>query len=173
MSYYTLRTTAYSLILVLSTGEFAFSAMTLLFNVLDFHISFLNPFSAIAIAMSLTQSIWICTLLGYNNKPRTSHSLSQSKTHLTSCVVFGLIWLGLSVWISVDIPTWCETDYVFGIMSSCDLAITETALCWLLWSISTSMSIMIFQNSKHYGLDANISIDSKTHLSLTSPAAYV
>jgi len=164
IDYGVIRTTFYCLIFGLALAEMAFATLKMVHDG-----DFVDPFTAVALTIATFQFGWICILLYFNNKPRSKHTLTRSRSHYISLFVFSPFWFGISIFLSMYIPGRCDpgpgNDWEKP-EEWCPETIAETVVSWMLCLTALLTGFYIFRRSKTFGPYSNITQDPDGHIAL-------
>ncbi|KAI0782584.1 hypothetical protein C8Q75DRAFT_503721 [Abortiporus biennis] len=165
MSYQSTRTIFYVIILILSLLHVLLSFFTIADYTSNKQVV-IYVYNIPTGLISLGQFIFICVLLGFNNRPNSTHRLATSRSHFISAIVFSFLWLGCGILMSII--SWVATSDKSVFSSETRsvrivILIFQTIFEFMMYIISVTLIVLIYEKSKAnvYGLQGNIAYKPK------------
>ncbi|KJA19798.1 hypothetical protein HYPSUDRAFT_78609 [Hypholoma sublateritium FD-334 SS-4] len=136
------RTTFYSITLALSIVTMGVALSIALMSTFS-HVLWI--FGAILSAISFISWIWISVLLGYNNRPASSHALTKAAVHFYSFLPMILLYFVLGIMVLSQVgfncgardsdgeaPGWCGSEITGGVVSIAT-SVFASLSAWSIW----------------------------------------
>ncbi|KAF7439825.1 hypothetical protein PC9H_000161 [Pleurotus ostreatus] len=136
MSLLEARTAFYFLLVLVGLAETVLGAFVVIGASNDF---FSTPFYATGAALAAITSIWTVVLVIFGLNPQWKHALSKPGAHVTSTLVFTIVWVVYGIASAISMSSKCR--HIQG--NYCALAGAFTGLAFLLFTL-TSAAMCLF-----------------------------
>jgi len=161
-----IRTTFCSLVLFF---HFFLCPLALLTCWVAWHAELYLIFGFVAGIPAFFTFIWAAVLLGFNNKPGSSHPLTRAKVHLISYYVFAGFYFVTAVLLTSQIQWQCMAAIIVvpdrgeclnlsagDSLPGCQVAIATIVSNWMVCIFSIASAVFIHTRVMLSGMDANV-----------------